>query len=320
MKGVSRELLLAAVIAVMPAAVVAVGCDDTNQRRTEAIFQVRGGDEAAADRGAATLEAMLAKNPRDRLALSALGDFYRRRGRTDEAKMLYERLLSTSPGSEEADRARESLGVMAAAATASAEARAPKTQPAPTASLAPTAIVPGKGIEGLSLGAKRADVEKRLGPCQLVTTGDKETVCHYFARGIEVAFAIDKADKADKDRAEKVVRVSVYREGREHVASTQVRTPYRGFVGAMGSASAAVSVGLPIADVEAALGPPTGKRLPVAPVIARDESLTVEVWDYAKKGYALEIDLASRGGKHVSGIHIPTVEGRPADAPTTGKP
>lgn len=320
MTRVSRGLLLAAAIAVMPAAVVAVGCDDTNQRRTEAIFQVRGGDEAAADRGAATLEAMLAKNPRDRLALSALGDFYRRRGRTDEAKMLYQRLIDTSPGSEEADRARESMGVMAAAATASAEARAPKTQPAPTASLAPTAIVPGKGIEGVSLGAKRADVEKRLGPCQLVTAGDKETVCHYFARGLELAFAVDKADKADKEKTEKVVRVSVYREGREHVAATQVRTPYRGFVGAMGSASAAVSVGLPIADVELALGPPTGKRLPVAPVIARDESLTVEVWDYAKKGYALEIDLASRGGKHVSGIHIPTVEGRPADAAATGKP
>ena len=293
---------LASLLLVSALSIASAACDDTNERRAAAIQATRGGDEAAADRGAAELEKILEKTPRDRMALYALAQHLQRRGRVDDARYLYERLVLAGAGQEEGERAKEELAkiglpppVPAASASASASATLPP--------IAPTAIVPGKGIEGLSLGMSREAAEKLVGPCERERPVDGGVVCSSLGRGMEALY-----------RDGKVARVGLLGEGRELVSPRGERAPFRAFVGATPEG---VTLGMPAAEAEAKLGPPAQRRAPTSALITRDGNITMALWDYPKKGLTLEIDQTARG-PIVSGIEIPTIDGRPL--PTGGKP
>ena len=288
--------------ALLVASLLCAGCDDTNERRAAAIQATRGTDEAAAERGAAELEKILEKSPRDRLALYALATHFQRHGRVDDARYLYERLVVAGAGQEEGERAKEELAKIA---LPPASAVAPP--PSPSASIAPslavTAIVPGKGVTGLSLGASREEAEKLVGRCEEERVTDDRVVCVLRLRGMELVY-----------KQGKVARVGLYGEGRELVSPRGERAPFRPFVGATAEG---LTLGVPAAEAEAKLGPPITRRAPNSALITRDGNITMELWDYPKRGLTLEIDQTPKG-PIVSGIQIPTIEGRPL--PSGGKP
>lgn len=276
------------------------GCDDTTARRAAAIEATRGTDAAQAAQGAAELEKILEKTPRDHLALYWLGHYYVVHGRPDDARWLYERLIATSPLSEEAEKAKDELAKAAAAKKAAAPP-ASASADAPLPPLAPTAIVPGKGITGVTLGMTREAVVKVLGACERELPADSPTTCLLPSKGMEVVY---------KDG--KVASIGLYGEGRERITDPTTRYRFRGFTG---QTPDGIELGMRADDAATKLGKPAGKRAPLSALMTREGAITMEIWDYPKLGLSLEIDATSRG-QVVSGVQIPTVGGRPL--PTAG--
>ena len=292
------------VVAIVLAAALA-GCDDTNERRAAAIQATRGEDATQAAQGAAELEKILEKSPRDRLALYWLGQYCLKRDRPEDARFLYERLVSSSPATEEGEKAKDELAKLTAkkAATAATAAAASASE-APLPPLAPTAIVPGKGITGVTVGMTRDAVTKLVGPCEREITEGPTVSCLLPHLGMEVVY---------KDG--KVVRVGLYGAGRERTIDTRTSVRFRQFVGATPDG---IELGMRADDANAKLGKPAGRRAPLSALMTREGSITMEIWDYPKLGLSLEIDATVRG-QFVSGVQIPTVDGRPLPAPG-GKP
>jgi hypothetical protein len=291
------------------AACLAAGCDDSGERRTRAIQESRSADTAVAEQGAMALEKILEKTPNDALALYNLGRYRQRTGRTVEARHLFERLVATTPDSDEVEVARGEIARLAGeeAARQPPPPAPPASSAAPPPPLAAVPILPGKGAGKDLLGRPLAAAEKEPPPDR---QSDEAGAVHFYwySRGYDALYVKGK-----------LARIGFYREGREDVRSEGTRTftsRYRGFVG---STPEGVAVGQPEADAIARLGPPEARRRPHAPVVGKDDAITVELLDYPKKGLTLEIDT-SKQGRVVGAIQIPTVEGRPLAQGPASKP
>jgi hypothetical protein len=128
--------------------------------------------------------------------------------------------------------------------------------------------------------------------------------CHRFSLGIDVVTA-----------AGSVSRVSFVREKRE-LFEKGTHHLYRGFVGRTPDG---IEVGMPAESASAKLGAPATRRLPVAPRVADDGSIPLEIDDYPKKGFSLEIDL-TRNGRVVGAIDVPDADGLPMPTKKENKP
>lgn len=312
---VIRPWLRAALLALALAA-----CDDFNERRTQAIHQSQSSDDAAAAQGAASLEKLLEQRPSDGLLLYHLGRYKQRHGSPVEARLLFEKLVAMHRDSDEVVLAREELARLLAAEAAEAARSSPPPTPGNTAEgkdrregrdwsgappLTPLAITPGKAIGKLVLG-RPFGVEDRMPEFWEKKEGSEqdELRVHDFRTGVSAVF-----------RKGKLVRASAHRGGRSEQVGGKSEA-YRGFVG---QTPEGVTVGMSEQEALAKLGPPSGRRLPRAPVIDARGEIAVELIDYAKKGLSLEIDLTSKG-RVVGAIHVPTIEGRPLPGKPTGKP
>jgi hypothetical protein len=291
---------------------LAGGCDDSGEKRTKAIQESRSADAAVAERGATELEKILQRSPNDGLALYNLGRYRERTGKPVEARLLFDRLVATNPDSDEVEVARGEIARLTSQEAAAAQPPKPAAPPAasepPPAPLVAIPIAPGKGAGKNLVGRPLAAAEKE-DPPELRRVDEKGDVhFHWFSRGSEAVFAKGK-----------LARLGLYREGREDVRSEGTRTEmhrYRGFVGATPEG---IAVGMLEADALARLGPPEARRRPRAPVVGKDDMITVELLDYPKKGLTLEIDTSPKG-RLVGAIQIPTVEGRPLAQGAANKP
>jgi len=156
----------------------------------------------------------------------------------------------------------------------------PKPKELPPLKELPIAL--GKGAGSVVLGTWLLDVERELGPCSQGIHMPPAKTCAYPAWGIDVGF-----------ESGQVVRVSLYRAGRE-IFGSHVRS--KGF---RGKSPEGITLGMKGDDAIGKLGEPTQKLAP-------GSGPASDLWLWKKQGVGLELENGIVGA-----IHIPRAAGRP---------